>query len=500
MKVLPNSLFLRLSVILFFLIVGTTVVQYTIFYSSSLSLFDESEQIVQWDIAEYARARVELAVKKDPSLEEAKKVLADLNRLSPRTEWYILDAKGQVIAGQLLRLPWLNAETKKKSILIPTEPLEKFLALPDQRKLPIYNKAVLNPKRNVVFSAARLEGVGPAAYLYVILQSNNLNIAQRGRRGYYIMVSGIKIHALLGLLASITGFVIFLLVTRRFRQLSAGIKRFGAGNYSHRLNANSTDEVGRLAQTVNEMAETIQSSIEELKRKDELRRNLVSNITHDLRSPLSVIQGHVQKIQTGEDSEKFANIERRLDAIARSCQRASGMVEELFELSKLEAKISKPECEVFSLDEMLSEEIFPKYEVFAAESGLNLLLQKDGGEFLVDADPRMIERVLSNLIDNAVKYSEEGGEISVHLSKVQDKIGIEVIDDGIGISQEELPNVFERFYRSDSLQSRSRRGSGLGLAIVKKIIEAHNQSISVSSELGSGSKFEFFLPAGNRQD
>ncbi len=254
------------------------------------------------------------------------------------------------------------------------------------------------------------------------------------------------------------------------------------------------EEVSKATDAFNKMAATIEANIQEIKNNDRLRRDLIANISHDLRSPLASIQGYLETIMIKE--EKLSSTERRdyLEIVYKNFQRLNRLVDDLLELSKLDAKQIKPKPEHFSIAE-LTQDVVLKFKPQAEKQHITIHSDFPSGIPIVEGDIGMIERALSNLLDNALIYTPEKGTVTVELQDKEKKVSVKVTDNGKGISDTDLPRVFDRFYRAD--KSRSTEGTGLGLAITKKIIEAHHGEITVQSHLNKGTTFQFELQKPN---
>jgi signal transduction histidine kinase len=238
------------------------------------------------------------------------------------------------------------------------------------------------------------------------------------------------------------------------------------------------------------MADTIERNIQELKGVDNLRRELISNVSHDLRTPVASIQGYAETLLLKKDTVSKDEQQKYLETIYKSCGRLKKQVDDLFELSKLQTNQVKPNPEPFSIAELVYD-IANKYRIISQKRGIsiNTVVAKDLP--LVEADISMIDRVLQNLIDNAVKFCNEGDTINIEIdTRNPAKVEVRVADSGQGIKQEDLPNVFQRYYKGQS----DKQSTGLGLAIVEKIMELHHSTIEVFSQYGKGTTFVFDLP------
>ena len=268
------------------------------------------------------------------------------------------------------------------------------------------------------------------------------------------------------------------------------IRQFKNGDLEARIDFKQSGELNEFSDSFNEMADTIVQNMQDLKTMDNLRRELVANVSHDLRTPLATIHGYSETILM--KSETMTEEERKvhLTTILNSTERLKKLVEELFELSKLEARETKPKLEAFQLSE-LAQDIRHKNLILAESKNINLTLDSPQDLPLAFADIAMIERVFQNLIDNAIKFTPENGSIVIQLKKDNDCIKVKVSDSGIGISQEEIAQIYDRFNQGSE---KKTKGLGLGLAIVKKILEVHEVEISTTSARNKGTTFSFDIP------
>ncbi len=241
------------------------------------------------------------------------------------------------------------------------------------------------------------------------------------------------------------------------------------------------------------MADTIVKNIDEIKTMDNLRRELVANVSHDLRTPLATIQGYIETILIKSETLSEEERKKYLHTIFNSTERLKNLVSELFELSKLEARETKPNPEAFSLAELV-QDIQQKNVVLAEEKNINLEVKFPFDLPMVYADIGMMEKVIQNLIDNAIKFTSENGKVLITLAPNSDEVLVEIQDTGHGINSDELPHIFDRYQRNQRSGQKENEGLGLGLAIVKRIMEVHGMEISVSSAEGKGTVFSFRIP------
>ncbi|MBK9732145.1 MAG: sensor histidine kinase [Chitinophagaceae bacterium] len=254
----------------------------------------------------------------------------------------------------------------------------------------------------------------------------------------------------------------------------------------------SEDPLTDVQVEVQQWAEDSHKEIEGLKKAEQYRKEFLSNLSHEFKTPLFSIQGYVHTLLDGamEDGEVNRHF---LEKTAGSIERLCNLVNDLEEIAKLESGEEQLDMVTFDMYS-LTKDVFEEMEYKANTHGMHFTIKK-GCErpFYVSADKDKVRQVMVNLLDNSIKYGNENGNTIVSFYDMAENILIEVTDDGIGISEEHLPRLFERFYRIDKSRSREQGGTGLGLAIVKHLIEAHGQTINVRSKVGVGSTFGFTL-------
>ncbi|HEY8930879.1 MAG TPA: ATP-binding protein [Mucilaginibacter sp.] len=254
----------------------------------------------------------------------------------------------------------------------------------------------------------------------------------------------------------------------------------------------SADPINDVETEVKEWAKEKKSEIDELRKQEKFRRDFLSNISHEFKTPLFAIQGYIEALQDDDFEDKDMCRQFLLKA-SKNVDRLSYLIKDLDEISKLESGEIPINLTRFKINDLIKE-VFESFELKARQHNIKLIFkQKYDEPILVNADKEKIRQVLVNLIDNSLKYGNEEGSTSVSLFELHDQVLVEVTDDGIGIEEKFLPRLFERFFRTDTSRSRQIGGSGLGLAIVKHIVEAHEQTINVRSTEGLGSTFGFTL-------
>jgi two-component system sensor histidine kinase BaeS len=284
------------------------------------------------------------------------------------------------------------------------------------------------------------------------------------------------------LVAGVTAFLAGRYITRRLRAMAEGAGAIAAGDLSGRVADSSGDELGELAAAFNRMADSLAS-------QEEARRRLVADIAHELRTPLAVLQAEIEALQDGVTQptpDRISSLHDDTDLLAR-------LVDDLSTLSLADSGQLSLGCREHNLAG-IAERAIAAIAGQAREKGVKLELAVDGGLPPVIVDGDRIAQVLRNLLSNALRHTSAGGRITLAGRAEAGRASVEVSDTGAGIPAEDLPHVFDRFYRADRSRNRATGGSGLGLAIARQLVHAHGGEIEASSAPGRGSTFSFWLP------
>ena len=288
-------------------------------------------------------------------------------------------------------------------------------------------------------------------------------------------------------------------ISRRFGTIMSHAVELARGNFRARLQQTGGSEFGRLAQTLNDTAENLQNTVEQLQREhaelekvERVRKDFVINVSHELRTPLASIQGYTETLMDGALHDPEYNL-RFLGIIRHNAERLARLTEDLLTLSRIEQKHQKFEFDVHRVNDLLRDAV-ELVRPIAIKNELRLVEQTAPADATVWCDSEAVSQILSNLLDNAIKYTPAGGSIVLGALESGRFFELYVRDTGPGIPAEELPRLFERFYRVDKARSRELGGTGLGLAIVKHLVAAHNGTTRVESRVNEGSTFYFTLP------
>ena len=278
---------------------------------------------------------------------------------------------------------------------------------------------------------------------------------------------------------------------RRLEELTRAAERLARGEHEARVPPGKPDALGRLASLMNLLAERFAHDLAELKRLEQLRKDFVANVSHELRTPLASIKAFAETLGSSDLSkEQHAEFVREIED---SADRMTALVDDLLSLSALESGRMPPKFE--PLDALpAAAEVVAALKPLAAKKDIVLRVEPFGDLPKIRADRAQLKQILTNLIDNALKFTPEKGTVRVSAAAAAGRVTLSVHDTGVGIPAADLPRVFERFYRVDKSRERERGGTGLGLSIVKHIAELHGGSVSVESEPGRGSVFRVSFP------
>lgn len=465
------------------LLTGAILIYVTLFISELY--VQEATQKIDFPIARHIIEKSSPFIDEQVNWKSLTPIFEGATMLNPGIEIYLLNPMGTILASS-------EPSLKQARTLVSLEPIKA--ALESEEKSFFLGDDPLALDKQKVFSVAPVEQNGKTVgYIYIILRGEEYDSAMRRIYDSYILIWGIRAFVLTLVASGVMALFALWLIMGKLHRMTATVHAFENGDFARRIEVKSQDELDKLAEAFNSMADTMVAHWDEIKNSDALRRELVANVSHDLRTPLSAMQGYVETLLLKKDLLPDEQQKKYLEIISNSTQRLSSLVEELFTFSKLDTNQIKPRLESFALTELV-QDVVQKFQQKAEESKIRLrgVFPKDLP--FVYADIGMIERVLQNLIDNALHHTPEIGVVTIELASQQNQIWVKVADTGEGIPEDDLPHIFERFYRGQKSKSRTSGGAGLGLAISKKIIETHQSSIFVASTLEAGTIFSFPLP------
>lgn len=420
-----------------------------------------------------------------------------LMTVNPSVEVYLLDAQGRIRSHAA---PPGRVRVQQ----VDLAPLRRLLA---GEPLPIVGDDPRGGPRKVFSAAPLMQGEVPMGYVYVVLQGEShaaLAADVGASTAWQRALGSLALVAALGLVA---GLLAFRWITRRLRLFTADVARLGgegverwtptAADAAER--PGTRDEIVLLQQAFADLARRVSAQWRELAGQDQQRRELVANLSHDLRTPLTSLHGYLETLALKDATLEPAERRRYLEIALAQSRKVGQLAQSLFELARLEYGAIQPEAERFSLADLV-QDVFQKFELAAEARQLRLSADVAPDLPAVEADLGMIERVLTNLLDNALRHTPPGGEVRVELRRDGSRVAVQVADTGPGIAAElkgglfTRPSVLSRGARPPAVANGSG-GGGLGLVIVQRILRLHGADIRLVEQPGRGAVFAFGLAA-----
>ncbi len=410
-----------------------------------------------------------------------------LMAINPTAEIYLLDAEGRVLASS-------TPATLLHRTRVSLPPLLEFIA--GRSTLPVTGDDPREADGERIFSAAPLGGPGGAGgFVYVVLGGSEARDAAGRIQTGLLLRTALTVLGLGLVVALLTAFVVMTTLTRRLRRLARAIELFSRGQFREPRPIPTRaggDEVDALGRAYNDMVDHIDRQMRTIAQSQASRQELIAHVSHDLRTPLASLRGYLETLQVREGSLSAEERRTYIGVAVRQAGTMDRMIGELFDLATLEDLEAPLLAEPFQLSELV-QDVVQKFGLIAVGKAIALR-----GVYLPDApmirgDIGLIERLLDNLLENALRHTPPGGEVAVRVAKAADGVILEVSDTGSGIPVADIDTIFERGRRS--VLGGGFAGAGLGLAIVKRIVELHHGGISVRGGEGEGTSFQIMLPA-----
>ncbi|SAK71724.1 integral membrane sensor signal transduction histidine kinase [Caballeronia hypogeia] len=439
-----------------------------------------------------------LADARDIDAPAVRRLFSQLMVVNPSVEVYLLDDTGRIRADDA---PPGHLKRER----VDLAPVRDFL---NGDPLPILGDDPRSDDKRKVFSAAPLAAPGkpPFGYVYVVLLGEEHDALAAKASASAVLRTTLASMALVTLLGLVAGVVAFGLVTRPLRRLTDAMRKFDArgtpaeqplpplpSSAGADAPANERDEIVVLERAFAQMAGRIGEQWRELGRQDRERREMVANISHDLRTPLSSLHGYLETLSLKSDTLAEAERRRYLSIALAQSAKVGHLAQSLFELAKLEHGMVAPDTEPFSLADLV-QDVFEKFELPAQSRGVRLSAQIAPRLSAVMADLGMIERVLTNLLDNAIRHTPAQGTVEVTLENAGERVEVTISDTGSGIAPALREALFQRPFASGD----AHRG-GLGLLIVQRMLQLHGSQIRLVETDRAGTTFRFDLPSAVAQ-
>ncbi len=491
---IANTLYAKLT--LAFLLLVTLLGGWLLFLSQSISerYSQEVMQRLNQSVAMYVTEQQQLI--RDGQVDEVAvdELASRAMVLNPSLEIYILDVEGKIISH---RLP----EDAVKLSGVSLGPIDTYLSA--GQHFPILGDDPREPANANAISVSPIIASGELqGYVYAIIGGRLYQQLRDSVKDSYVLRVGISLMVSSVLAAAVVGSILFFFLTRRLTHLRRKVHRFDPAKperyalefeRSTPVPSQPRDEIDQLNDSFRKMATHIAQQFDALRSLDETRRELVANVSHDLRTPLASMQGYIETLLIKDESLDAQEKKQYLTVAYKHSQRLSRLIAELFELAKLESGGIEPKVEPFSLME-LAHDCVQEFGLTAEKNQVRLDIQSSLNDIFVVADIALIHRVLQNLIENAFRHTPAGGRVAINISQTDSGALVKVSDTGNGIQTHEIPYIFDRFYQSQRHEPAEKIGTGLGLAIVKRILDLHKSRIDVDSQPERGTSFLFELP------
>ncbi len=484
-----HSLYFKMAagLALILLVVGLS---YTIFaYYMYQQITQSSRQLINQDLAQNLVNDRKIVRQGKIDIKAMKETFMQYMTINPSIEIYYLD-----LAGNILAYSAEPGKVKRNSVRLP--PITQQLK--QNASVPIPGDDPRSHDSKKPFSVTPIpDSDNPEGYLYVVLQSEQLSEAiNKQSQNMTIHLGGIVITGSL-FLGLLLGLYFFYRITRRLNKLQRMVFNYVANDFSGHIEpqknlSQTRDEISELQNNIANMANHIQQQWGALKQQDTLRREMIANISHDLRTPLASVQGYLETITLKYSSLTDTQKKSYLETAKKQSKGLQTLIDGLLELAKLDAREKQPVMENFPLLELIYD-VLNKFQIQTQSKNIQLNIHSESENPQVYADLGLIERVLDNLINNAIDYSPQNSTINIQIKAPEDgSLTIRVCDQGCGIDKSQQSLVFERFHQAHTPE-RTDGHAGLGLCIVKKIIELHQQKIWVESTPHEGAQFNFTL-------
>lgn len=494
MQSIINSLYGRLVIALAVSFIAVGLFITWVMYKTTQNYQEEVAQKLHWNLAEHIVHDHTLFDNNNIDPVALKGAFHNMMILGPSFEFYLISP-----TGKLLSHAADPSAIKRQSI--PVETIKQFLA--DDALPPLHGPNPRSASENKIFSVAPVyEDDNLQAYLYIIIggdiYDNVVELVQDSHilgLGTWLLISGVAF----GLICTL---LIIALLTRPLKMLHQDIQRFRLQGFDYdqlQLTGwrdNSNNDIHMIGSSFNALIIKLKTQYEKVKSIDELRKELLSHVSHDLRTPLASLQGYLETWLLKHESLDANTSQLFIKTAYRNAEKVNKLVEQLFELAHLENDKVKTEIEPVPIAE-LAQDVLQKFSLDAQKKGVQLRIIPQSPSLIVQADVEKIDRVFTNLIDNALRHCDSGDRIQVRMQKKAEKVEITVVDTGKGIPEKDLPYIFDAHYKAaNSVRGNSAHG-GLGLAITKRLLALHNSAIDVLSIENKGTQFRFQLSVGS---
>lgn len=469
-----------LALILFFMINGVMLVLW-----DQADLLNEIELDIQ---TSYRHTALEISEELQNTKTDSQTLPVFFDSIAvfyPGMELFLLSPSGEILEhGSYVPSTLIHTS-------VPIDVIESFIQA-DTTEYPIEIGIPTSSDLDFVFSAAP---VGPAhdpeGYVLVTLVEGGEDIIMSWWEEYGSLLTRTIFFSLI--IAGIAGVLFWYFLTRRIDRVAHAVQSYRAGNNGFELKDNSSDEIGHVAMHVGDMMERIDTMFDELGRKEKMRTELLASVSHELQTPLTVMQGNIETLVEHREKMKEEDLSHKLGAVYSQVRHMSALIDDMFDVAILETGQMRITAEPFPMVELV-EDVLQSYALLIDQSQLTIERNFSDAIQTVNADPLRIRQVIRNLLSNAIKFSQPGGKIKLSTEvKQSEVITFRIEDTGMGIAEDDLENIFQSFYRSKQKVNQTVKGTGLGLHICQHILKLHESGLEVKSRRDVGSTFSFDL-------
>lgn len=478
----------RLSAVFAVLLLACSGVSFWIQMEAGRRHEQEVVQRLSRDLAAHIAGTAQLMDASGWRPDAVRDLFEKLMAVNPSVEVYLLSSDGRIVGHAA-------PEGRLQRDRVDLAPLRRLLA---GARLPVVGDDPRSSGTRKVFSVAPVQVGGEnAGYLYVVLQGEAHDALVAASSADTALRTTLWAMATVALLGLVMGLVAFRLITRPLRELTQTVRNFDAnGEVAASLHAEPNskaraDEIAILRSAFAQMGQRISEQWRELTRQDQQRRDLVANISHDLRTPLTSLHGYLETLRLKDESLDPVERRRYLDIALGQSRKVGRLAQELFELARLESGLVQAEPERFALPDLL-QDVLQKFELAAEARGQRLAFDVEQAIPPVSADLAMIERVMTNLLDNAIRHNPPGTHIEVRVSAKPRAVQVEVSDTGGGIPPALREGLFTR---ASELRRTANESGGLGLVIVQRMLQLNGSDIELVDREDVGAVFRFDLMA-----
>ncbi|MBT6011287.1 MAG: HAMP domain-containing histidine kinase [Candidatus Marinimicrobia bacterium] len=469
-----------IALIAFFILNGVLLVLW-----NQADIMNELESDIQTTYRHTALEITEEIEHPETDIKDMSVFFDSLSQYYPGMELFLVDPDGEIQEhGSYVPSQLINSQ-------VSIDILDSFIQA-DTSDYPIEIAIPTATDLDFVFSAAPLGApADPYGYVLVTMVEGGEDVVMSWWEEYGAILTRTILFSLI--IAGLTGVIFWYFLTRRVQNVAHAVQNYRAGDTRFVLNDEASDEIGHVAMHVGDMMERIDAMFGELGRKEKMRTELLASVSHELQTPLTVMQGNIETLVEHREKMSEEDLSVKLGAVYSQVRHMSALIDDMFDVAILETGQMRINAEPFPMVELV-EDVLQSYALLLDQSKITVERNFPESIQTVNADPLRIRQVIRNLLSNAIKFSSPGGTIRITTEvKSNEILSFRIEDTGIGIAEEDISKIFESFYRSKQQLEKTVKGTGLGLHICQHILKLHNSTLDVKSRLDIGSTFSFDL-------